>query len=926
MAVVSQSLDTGWSWKQRSEDTNEPMLDELTSSEWTTAHAFPSEVHVELLKAGKIPDPYVGFNEHREWLYRTTFEYEATALSNSLIEFEGLDTFCDVYLNSQLILSADNQFRTWQAPVEPVVGQNVLFLYFKSAKHIAKDLEAQYGIVRAGSVNLGDPSRVYVRKAQYDWRWDWGPELMTCGPYRPITLISYTTRIKNVYARAYTQLVASPNASEPTQFVYPASLIVDISLQGLANSSKAPRARVTLKDAVQGGVIRQDVVSLTKRESMRPRSDGENDEDAFVFVEALTWSFDTSSSDMGVGKVELWWPVGYGKQNLYDVQVELLDGADATSTTIFDTNTQRVGFRSVKLVQESIEEPDIHGKGTTFLFEVNGVRMFLGAGSNWIPGDNFLTMLTPGRYRDWLTLARDGGQNVIRLWGGGVYEPDVFYDVCDELGLLVWQDFQFACGVYPAHNEFVSSVRAEAIDNIVRLRHHPCIALLCGNNEDYQQVLQWGDVPDLPARKIYEHLLPSLVSSLTSPEIPYHRGSPCGGEGWDTADPTVGDVHQWNIWAGEKPWHDYDRMGGRFVSEFGVPSFPCMRTIEYWLDSADVPKSQRYAQSKAMAQHCKAGSYERRFAVLMNELLRLTGDLETHVYNTQLLQSEAMGFAYREWRRAWRGPGKQYTAGAIVWQLNDSWPVMSWAIVDYFLRPKPAYYTISRELKPIVIGISRTVTKNRQCDRPRQFYEFGAFQSTGATLDIWGANSTLSSRTLSLEIRYFDLESDWTHSESMRNIALAPNQSTEFLTSVPCHGPPASSKTASQLPNPEATTTYSVVVTAILRDPDIGKFVARAVDWPQPYKFLDPPEPGLSLRVEDDGETVHATVVRPVKGLVLGVDDPERGDDGVKWSDNMLDVVPGDEQVVVASGLGGRGIRAAWLGKERAEVCEVRRV
>ncbi|EGO23456.1 glycoside hydrolase family 2 protein, partial [Serpula lacrymans var. lacrymans S7.9] len=290
------------------------------------------------------------------------------------------------------------------------------------------------------------------------------------------------------------------------------------------------------------------------------------------------------------------------------------------------------------------------------------------------------------------------------------------------------------------------------------------MALFCGNNEDYQQVLQWGGITELPARKIYEQVLPDIVAALTSSEVPYHRGSPYGGKDWwETSDPTVGDIHQWDVWAGkEKAYQDYDIMGGRFVSEFGIPSFPDMRTVEYWLDSKDVGKGQDYAQSKIIAQHTRAGNFERRFAIVMNENFRLTSDLETHVYNTQIMQSEAVSYAYQVWRRAWRGKGKEYTAGVIVWQLNDCWPVTSWAIADYFLRPKPVYYSIARQLKPITVNIFRTVIKNKANDRPRQFYEFGAFQSIDARIDVWATNSTLAPRKAQLDLFCIDLYSSWT--------------------------------------------------------------------------------------------------------------------------------------------------------------------
>jgi beta-mannosidase len=297
---------------------------------------------------------------------------------------------------------------------------------------------------------------------------------------------------------------------------------------------------------------------------------------------------------------------------------------------VLDEMKKTTGFRSVKLIQEPLDEPDHYGKGTSFLFEINGVRIFIG-GSNWIPADNFLTTISDDRYRAWLQLLRDGNQNMVRIWGGGIYEPDIFYDICDELGILVWQDFQFACGVYPAHPSFLSTVRAEALSNVTRLRSHPSIALFCGNNEDYQMVLQWGDVPHLPAVKIYEEILPEIVSSLTTePEVPYWRGSPYGGKDWDTADPTVGDVHQWNVWGGkELPYQNYDVLGGRFVSEFGMPGMPAWKTIQYWMDGAD--EKEWYHQSPLIAQHCRAGLFERRFSIPMNENFRVTEDLETCV-------------------------------------------------------------------------------------------------------------------------------------------------------------------------------------------------------------------------------------------------------------------------------------------------------
>lgn len=431
-------------------------------------------------------------------------------------------------------------------------------------------------------------------------------------------------------------------------------------------------------------------------------------------------------------------------------------------------------------------------------------------------------------------------------------------------------------------------------------------------------VLQWGDVAHLPAVKIYEELLPEVVGSLsTEPPVPYWRGSPYGGKGWDTADPTIGDVHQWNVWGGKEfPYQNYDILGGRFVSEFGMPAMPNWKTIEYWMDGAD--KKEWYHQSPLIAQHCRAGMFERRFSIPMNENFRVTEDLETYAFTTQIMQAEAVGFAYKAWRRQWKGKGKEYCSGVIVWQLNDCWPVTSWAIADYFLRKKPSYYVIARELAPVTVAAQRTVTHNRASDRPRAFYEFGATQSLGATLDIWGTNSTLSNVEVTVEINAIDLRSpSWKFSKTIPSFTLLSNQSTEILSEpVPC---PSLKEIEYDIPVESWTTSSSVVVHVKITDMKTGVVLSRASDWPQPYRYIDlkghSETVGISLDVAADGNSVKVESKKPVKGLVLGV---EGGDeDGVVWGDNSLDLFPGDVQVIKVKGLEGRGVNARYLGKEK---------
>ncbi|EJT97015.1 glycoside hydrolase [Dacryopinax primogenitus] len=835
---------------------------------------MPSDVYAELTLAGAIPHPYKKWNEHqvqwigdREWVYSCQFALEGGELKqgeNADLVFEGLDTYCDVYLNGEMVLKADNMFRPWRVPLKAsqLEPTNHLLLHFKSSRAIALALEAQYGKRTAGSCNVGHESRVYVRKAQYHWRWDWGPELMSVGPWLPVRLERYWLRLSEVQTKARVNETNVPS--------------LGLSLELAGNVGGKVHVEVVLRD-VKGKEIKSEKIDATSTEQL---------------IDVINWELK--------GQVDLWWPVGYGSQPLYTVGVILTD----ESGTILDQLTQKIGFRRIALIQEPLSDQP----GTTFLFEVNGVRMFIG-GSCWVPIDNMLTLATPERYRTWLELMVRGNQNMVRIWGGGIYESDEFYDACDELGLLVWQDFMFACGQYPAYEEFLDQVRPEAELAVKRLRHHASLALLCGNNEDYQQVKQWG-ITELPAVVIYEQILPQVVTALTSPEIPYHRGSPWGGaDYWNTADPTMGDIHQWEMWAGRADFYqNWDLNGGRFVSEFGLPAMPHPETIDWFFDDE---KGDRYPQSRMMQQHNKAGSHERRLAIYMNENFRITGDFESYVFLTRMMQSEGVGAAYRMWRRDWKGPGKQYNAGALVWQINNSWPVTSWATCDYFQRPKPTFYATAREMLPITVGIKRTVKKNKENDRPRQFYEFGAFQSLSATMEIWGCNSTLHPRVVVLEVMYWDLESNWRASE-YHTFTLLPNQSTDLLQKEVPHRPRGEPDTYPG-GDPKPTLSASIIVSARLVDVESKEILSRYVDWPQPFKLIDFPDPILSVRV--DGDEVKVDVRHPVKGLWLDVAGET---DTVQWSDNAIDVVPGDPQTLKATGLNGRALVAQYLGKEKA--------
>lgn len=479
---------------------------------------------------------------------------------------------------------------------------------------------------------------------------------------------------------------------------------------------------------------------------------------------------------------------------------------------------------------------------------------------------------------------------MVRVWGGGTYEADIFYDICDELGILVWQDFMFGCGQYPAHDSFLKLVEVEAEQNVKRLRNHPSVVILAGNNEDYQ-LAESLNLVEFPAQQIYESLLPFIVSEFC--DIHYHRGSPYSAPGVPTADPTLGDLHQWNVWHGsQQPWQNWHTLSGRFISEFGMQGYPNIRTVDHWLDGR---ADERFPQSRLNNQHNKAAGSERRLELYLVENFRHAFDMESYVYYTQITQAEALATAYRVWRRNWCGKGREYTAGALVWQMNDCWPTTSWAIVDYFLRPKPAYFAIARELTPITVGITRKEKKTFTDELSASSFIIETI------LEVWGTNSTLAEKKARLEISLFDLDCSWSDKISV-DVVLISNSSTE-LFSDQLLGQPTRTK-LSEIPR-------AIIVSARLLD-EAGVVLGRLSNWPEPYKFIHfPPvkDLGLSITIGSDGESVELAAQMPVKGIVLDVEG-----DNIKWGDQAIDLFPGDPQIVKAIGLRGREVKARFLG------------
>ncbi|KAE8145304.1 glycoside hydrolase superfamily [Aspergillus avenaceus] len=828
----SYELSQGWQFREASDDN--------TPSVWRDVSRVPTVVHLDLLAHGIIRDPFVALNElevqwigERDWIYRTEFATpEIREGEKCDIFFEGLDTIATVTLNRAVILKSDNMFIPHRLEVTPRLipgGVNALEILFESALLCGRERVRQHPEHRfiTHQTELGRSS---VRKAGYHWGWDWGPILMTAGPWRPVWLEVYTARIEDVWVES--------------------EVSADLkSCQG--------RVKVQVDENVEHRVR---VTILFQGET--------------VFESEITANDGVAGCEFQIAEPALWYPHGYGPQNRYEVRARLINEHGVQHEV-----SKVTGFRRVELVQEK----DRHGQ--SFYFRINGIDVFAG-GSCWIPGDNFLPRLTPDKYKKWLELLREGNQNTIRIWGGGIFEPAEFYSTCDELGILVWQDFMFACASYPTYPSFLSSVEEEARANVRRLRHHPSIVIYAGSNEDYQiqekYNLDYNFETDkdpaswlkssFPARYIYEYLLPKIVEE-ESPRTPYHPTSPWGG-GKHSADPTIGDIHQWNVWHGAMlPYQDFPKIGGRFVSEFGMEALPHIPTIEQFVQTAE----EMYPQSQTMDFHNKASGHERRLGTYILENFQVRPDLQSYIHLSQIVQSEAMRSAYQTWRREWGQDRK--CGGVLVWQLNDCWPTTSWAVVDYYLRKKPAFYAIARALSPIAVSISRTHhdwTSGHNTPPKSTDYTLSAVSSH--TEPVY---ATLSLRTISI------LTGQDLRPQSSYKTTLTPNSTTEITTGT------------LSLEN-----TDPFVLSATLHIQN--QIISRDMAWPQPYKYLSFQNRGLTVKYIPETNVLSVTAEKPVKGLVF----EER--DGLWLRDNGIDVAPGDEQVIAVRGVHGEADVPRW--------------
>ena len=643
---------------------------EVDTRDWLPA-SVPGTVHTDLMANGLIEDPFYRLNERKvqwvdkkDWVYQCSFEIspEEFERQHHELRFEGLDTYASVYVNDIRVLQTNNMHRTYTVDVKEhlLEGTNTLRILLESPikKGVALYDALDYKIpvsandqAETGEVPGGKRVNVFTRKAAYHYGWDWGPRLVTSGIWRPVRLISWDDfRISDM--------------------VLNQELNGDVAriLAHLEIESSIENANALLQLQLDDDIIASTKVRLSK---------GKQDFNIPIKID----------------RPELWWPNGLGKQHLYNIQVKL------QRKEVISTVNQNIGIRTIELTADSaLSQPN-------FYFKVNGKPTFA-KGVNYIPQDIFLPRVSHKDYERILQAAADANMNMIRVWGGGVYEDERFYELCDSLGLMVWQDFMFACAMYPGDAEFLENVKQEAIDNVKRLQKHPSMALWCGNNEVLAAWKRWGweqtaieeQSPEI-ANKIWQHydtlfhhILPEVVSK-------YHRGidywasSPSASEGLPE-EYTHGDTHYWGVWWGKEPFENFNTKISSFMSEYGFQSFPIYESFEKFAEKQD-----RDMYSEVMKAHQRSSIGNATIEEYMKRSHRKPIGFEELLYMSQLLQADGIQSGIEAHRR-----NKDRCYGSLYWQLNDCWPGASWSSIDYYGKWKALHYKVKEAFAPVIVS------------------------------------------------------------------------------------------------------------------------------------------------------------------------------------------------------------------------------
>ncbi|WP_397300497.1 glycosyl hydrolase 2 galactose-binding domain-containing protein [Nonlabens ulvanivorans] len=636
--VERQYLESNWS-----------LLKEADYSLISDSVQVPSSVHKVLLPF--IKHPFQGNNEdslqwitEEDWIYETVFALDKETLTKEHItlNFEGIDTYASIELNGHEILETDNAFLNWQVDVKAFLEEeNELYVTIKSP------IEIEEQKAEANPYTLPEGNRVYTRKAQYQYGWDWGPKLNTMGIWKPVYLEAYDDfKIDDVYIKQ--------------NFVQDSTANLTAQIKLSDKRTELLHYKIKVND------------SLYWEQDYQPKAQ----EDEFEI-------------HFEIPQVQLWWPHNIGEPYLYDIEVLV-----SKEGKLIDSQKLKTGIRTIELVNE----PDEHGE--SFYFKVNDVPVYM-KGANYIPQNSMQDLVTDNHYEKLLSDVKEANMNMLRVWGGGIYENDIFYEKCDEKGILVWQDFMFACAMYPGDARFRESVTNEITQQITRLRNHSSIALWCGNNETSEAWHNWGwqegrsqaerDSIWEDYRAVFQIAMPKYVSELT--KEPYWESSPEYGRGNPKYE-FEGDAHDWRVWHDAYPFEHFEKHVPRFMSEFGFQSHPSYEAIRYInndgtinIKSDDYSSHQKHARGNELIREYM----ERDFPVPTND--------RDYAYVSQLLQAYGMSKGIQAHRRA-----RPYNMGTLYWQLNDCWPVVSWSSIDYFGNWKALHYQVKRDFENVLIS------------------------------------------------------------------------------------------------------------------------------------------------------------------------------------------------------------------------------
>lgn len=805
--MSATEISDGWTFRQADKD------------EWLPA-TVPGCIHTDLLANGKIEDPFYRLNEHKlqwidkvNWEYKTIFEIDEATLSRDRIalDFKGLDTYADVFVNGTQVLSADNMFREWMVDVKTQVkaGDNELRILFRSPiVEGLKKYDANGYVIPVsdndqainGEVPDGKMVSVYTRKAGYHFGWDWGPRLVSSGLWRPVYLTAWDdARIEN--------------------------------LQLKQNSVSEKEATITAVFEVEANQANSATISIENDGAELAKTDVK-----------LTEGVSTYSVDFKIDNPKLWWTNGLGEAYLYNIKGKLAIGSRVTE------KSERIGIRTLELVREKDEN------GTSFYFKLNGVPVFM-KGANYIPNDIFPARVTPEMYQKVVNTSKISNFNMLRVWGGGIYENDLFYDLCDQNGILVWQDFMFACAMFPGDQAFLDNVKQEATDNIKRLRNHPSIALWCGNNEILAAWLGWGWKQKEEAKSqenadkiwksytdIFHRILPDAVAA-NDPARSYWDSSPCAGEG-KPADLANGDEHYWGVWWGKDPFSMYATHIARFMSEYGFQSFPELKTVKQYATPEDYD-----IYSEVMKSHQRSSIGNGTIEYYMLQDYKKPKDFASFLYVNHVLQAEGIKFALEGHRRA-----APYCMGSLFWQINDCWPVASWSSTDYYQRWKALQYFAKRGFEPVLVSPYK--------------------DKDSLKVDI--INDKLTEMKAQLVVRVVDFDGKETWKET-KEVTVPANSSNTFFAV----------KTSDFIS--KVKTNRELLTTELIEN---GKVVSGNSLYFRPIKDVLLPKPEVKFNIEaaEGGFEITLDTQKLAKNLYMTI-----GDEEGFFSDNYFDLLPGQE-------------------------------